>query len=148
VPGHPSSFLGSLNAVHSRRPRGSRSHYRPMLCAGGHVTPLFRPHEKTDICLTTSFSKTTWISWHQKGRTNLDFNEGRNDGVTVPSAGPHANHLHLAPDRQHESTSALSFFYSTDAFPDALPSSPVDIIRAMMTVTQPTVQSIEWNSNY
>ena len=31
--------------------------------------------------------------------TNLDFNEGRDDGVAVASAGPYANHLHLYPDR-------------------------------------------------
>jgi len=29
----------------------------------------------------------------------LDFNEARDDGVTVASAGRYANHLHLAPDR-------------------------------------------------
>jgi len=32
--------------------------------------------------------------------TNLDFNEARDDGVAVASAGLHANHLHFAPDRQ------------------------------------------------
>jgi len=35
----------------------------------------------------------------QKGETSLDFSEARDDGVTVASAGPYANHLHLAPDR-------------------------------------------------
>ena len=29
----------------------------------------------------------------------LDFNELRDDGVAVVSAGPHANHLLHAPDR-------------------------------------------------
>ena len=33
-------------------------------------------------------------------QTNLDFTEARDDGVAVASAGPYANHLHLAPDRQ------------------------------------------------
>ena len=28
----------------------------------------------------------------------MDFNEARDDGVAVTSAGPYANHLHLAPD--------------------------------------------------
>jgi len=32
---------------------------------------------------------------YQKGKTNLDFNEARDDGVTVTSAGPYANDLHL-----------------------------------------------------
>ena len=35
----------------------------------------------------------------EKGKTNLDFNEERDDGVAVASAGPCANHLHLTPDR-------------------------------------------------
>jgi len=29
----------------------------------------------------------------------LDFIGARDDGVAVASAGPHANHLHYAPDR-------------------------------------------------
>ena len=29
----------------------------------------------------------------------LDFTAARDDGVAVASAGPYANHLHLAPDR-------------------------------------------------
>jgi len=29
-----------------------------------------------------------------------DFNEARDDGVAVASAGPYANHLHLAPDQK------------------------------------------------
>jgi len=33
------------------------------------------------------FSRTTWVIWHQKGKTILDFNEARNDGVAVASAG-------------------------------------------------------------
>jgi len=46
------------------------------------------------------FSMTTWVSQHQKGKTSLDFNKARHDGVAVASAGPYANQLHLAPDRQ------------------------------------------------
>ena len=39
------------------------------------------------------FSRTTWVSWHQKDKTILDFNKARDDRVAVASAGPHANHL-------------------------------------------------------
>jgi len=46
------------------------------------------------------FFGTTCINWHEKSKTNLDFNEARDDRVAVASAGPYANHLHLAPDRQ------------------------------------------------
>ena len=48
------------------------------------------------------FSRTTWVSQYQKGKTSLDLNEARDDGVlwmAVASAGPYANSLHLAPDR-------------------------------------------------
>jgi len=45
------------------------------------------------------FSRTIWVSQQQKGRTILDFNEARDDGVAVTSAESYADHLHLAPDR-------------------------------------------------
>jgi len=54
----------------------------------------------TDTHLTASLSQQPgYISWHQKGETSLDFNEAKDDGVAVASAGPYANYLHLAPDR-------------------------------------------------
>jgi len=34
-----------------------------------------------------------------ESETILDFNEARDDGVALASAGPYANHLHLTPDR-------------------------------------------------
>jgi len=45
------------------------------------------------------FSRTTWVSRHQKGIPFRNFTEAGDDGVAVVSAGPYANHLHLAPDR-------------------------------------------------
>ena len=50
------------------------------------------------------FFRATWVSWYQNGKTSLDLNEARDDGVwgmtvTVASAGPYANNLHLTPDR-------------------------------------------------
>jgi len=47
------------------------------------------------------FSRTTWVSRYQKGKTSLDLNEARGDGVwdAVASAGPYENNLHLTPDR-------------------------------------------------
>jgi len=45
------------------------------------------------------FSRTTWVSQHQKGRTILDFNEASDNGVAVASAAPYANHLHHTPNR-------------------------------------------------
>jgi len=51
--------------------------------------------------LSGLFSRSTWVSRYQKGKTSLDSNEARDDGVwdAVASAGPNANNLHLAPDR-------------------------------------------------
>jgi len=45
------------------------------------------------------FSRTTWVSWHQKGKTLWILWEQEMMGVAVASAGPYANHLHLAADR-------------------------------------------------
>jgi len=42
------------------------------------------------------FSRT---SQRHKCKSNLDFNEARDDDMAVASAGPYANHLHLAPYR-------------------------------------------------
>jgi len=45
------------------------------------------------------------------------FNEARDDGVAVASAGPYANHLHfLLQTDNHASTSSLNF-YLLDALP-------------------------------
>jgi len=65
-------------------------------------------------------SRTVLVSQHQKGRTILDFNEARDDGAAVASAGLYANHLHLAADDNHTSTPSLSF-YRPDA-PFMLPN--------------------------
>ena len=46
------------------------------------------------------FLRTNSVSWYQTGKTILDFNEARDDGVAVASAEPYANHLHLAADRR------------------------------------------------
>jgi len=60
-------------------------------------------------------SRTTWESRHQKGsKTNLDFNEGRDDRVIAARAVLYANHLHLAA----ASTSSINF-YRPYAFPDS-----------------------------
>jgi len=48
----------------------------------------------------TAFSRTTLVTLgSSEGGTILDFNEARDDGVAVVSAGQYANHLHLAADR-------------------------------------------------
>jgi len=67
---------------------------------------------------TTTFFRTTWVSWHRKGKPFWILLEQLDDGAAVASAGPYASHLHLAPDRsprQHLTTE----FYRPDALPDA-----------------------------
>jgi len=68
---------------------------------------IYKYHRKalewqyTHMCtLNSIFSRTTWVSRYQKGKTSLDLNEA-DDGVldAVASAGPYADNLHLAPDR-------------------------------------------------
>jgi len=59
---------------------------------------------------TRLFFRTTRVSWHQKGETNLDFNDTRDDGVAVASTEPCANHLHLAPDRWPHQRLIIQFF--------------------------------------
>jgi len=46
------------------------------------------------------FFRTSWITRHQEVETILDFNEARDDGVAVTSAGPYVNDLHLSTDIQ------------------------------------------------
>jgi len=67
------------------------------------------------------FTSTTWVSWHLKGLINLDFDEARDDGTAMASAGTYTNLLHLAPDRHHATTSSLDF-YRPDALPDTQPT--------------------------
>jgi len=71
-----------------------------------------------------SFSRTTWVSWHQKIKTILDFNEARNAGMALALARPYVNHLHLAPDRQPcQQYLITQYFYRLDALPDAQPTT-------------------------
>jgi len=48
------------------------------------------------------FSRATWVSRFQRGKTSLDLNEASDDGVlgmAVASAESYANNLHLSADR-------------------------------------------------
>jgi len=72
--------------------------------------------------LISLFSRPAWVSRHQKGKPFWVLLEQEMMGVAVASAGPYANHLHLAPDKQHASTPPLSF-YKPDTFPAAQPTA-------------------------
>jgi len=46
----------------------------------------------------TAFSQDNLGKLAQKGSTISDFNEARDNVVAATSAGPYANHLHIAPN--------------------------------------------------
>ena len=52
------------------------------------------------IHIMAFFSRTTWVSRYQKGKTSLDLNGARGVAVLGGSgiSWPYANNLHLAPD--------------------------------------------------
>jgi len=54
----------------------------------------------------------------------MDFMGARDDGVAVASAGPYANHLHLAPDRQPHQYLTTHFLQS-----GALPAAQVAALK-------------------
>ena len=68
------------------------------------------------------FSWTTWVSWYQKGKTSLDLNEARVDGVlgcsgirwTICKQSASCCRQIATPTPYH------SIFYRLDTLPDAL----------------------------
>ena len=54
--------------------------------------------DSKDARLTASFTNNLGKPATER-LTNPDFNETRDHRVEMASAGPYANHLHLAPDR-------------------------------------------------
>jgi len=66
------------------------------------------------------FSRTTWVSWQQKGKTSLDLNEAR-DGL-LGQQWHQLDHMHTIctslQTYNHTNTSSLNF-YRPDALPDA-----------------------------
>jgi len=55
-------------------------------------------------------SRTTWVSRQKKDKTILDFNEARDDGVAVASAGPQQIICTLLQTDNHAITSTLNSF--------------------------------------
>jgi len=66
------------------------------------------------------YSRTTWISQYQKGKTSLDLNEARDDGV-LGMQWHQLDHTQtictLLQTDNHNNTSSLNF-YRPDALPD------------------------------
>ena len=66
------------------------------------------------------FSRTTWVSRYQKGKTSLDLNEARDDGVLGISGISWTICKQSAPHCRQIATSAPhhSIFYRLDTLPD------------------------------
>ena len=80
------------------------------------------------------FSKTTWVSQYQKGKTGLDLNEARDEGFgdAVASAGPYANKAtkcNTDSNRLHHCCHLLTNVEYTDHTPD----SPRTLQRTRMS---------------
>ena len=72
------------------RPHGGRGNFRPvnifnficqgtatmrfLACYSNYTTTTLHPFNGL-------FSRTTWLNWYQKGKTSLDLNAARDDGV-------------------------------------------------------------------
>ena len=90
-----------------------------------HTNNLYSPYNRstivrqTDTRLTVSDSKTTWVSRHQKGKTNRDFHEARDDGVAVCISLTICKSF--APRSRQITKAALhhSISYRLDVLPDA-----------------------------
>jgi len=68
------------------------------------------------------FSRTTWVSRHQKGKTNLGFTGARDSEWQWHQLG----HMQVCTSLQtdnHASTPPLCFFYKPDALPVAQPTA-------------------------
>jgi len=74
------------------------------------------------------FSRTTWVSWNQKGKTSLDLNEAREDwvlggnGISWTICKQSAPHSRVQTDPNHTNTSSLNF-YRPDDLPAAQPTA-------------------------
>jgi len=82
------------------------------------------------VCKTTQtlahpfkgpLSETTWVSWYQKGKPNLDFTEARDSEWQWHLLG-HMQVCTLLQTDNHAGTPPLSF-YKPDALPAAKPTA-------------------------
>jgi len=61
----------------------------------------------------------------------MDFTGARDDGVAMASAGPYANHLHLAPDREPRQ------YLTTHFLQVGCPScDPINSVKALKVVVE------------
>ena len=90
------------------------------------IQPLLLGQARTHTHLFNGpFSRTTWVSWYQKGKTNLDFTEATESEWQWHQLG----HMQVCPSLQTDNhasnqyTKTNSVFYRPDALPAAQPTA-------------------------
>ena len=67
------------------------------------------------------FSRTTWVSRRQKGYTNMDFNEARDDGVQWHQLD-HMQVICISLQTDYHASTSSLIFCRPHALPDAQPT--------------------------
>ena len=82
----------SMQAAITNKPVKHENGHRLVCSIKEHPLLLLHPFNHL-------FCRTSWVGRHQKGKPFWILLEQEMMEVSVASAGPHTNHLHLAPDR-------------------------------------------------
>jgi len=85
------------------------------------------------------FSGTTWVSRYQKGKTNLDFTEARDDEWQWHQQG-HMQVCTLLQTDNHASTPPLSFLWAE--CPSCCPTNRVKALMALALFTSEIIRSL------
>jgi len=93
------------------------------------------------------FSRTTWVSWNQKGKTSLDLNEARDDRV-LGWQWHQLGHMQtictsLQTDN-HTNTSTLNF-YRPRALPEAQPRNRPHLMLCIVKRPNKKIFTNSWN---
>ena len=73
--------------------------------------------------LMASFPQTTWVSQYLKGKTSLDLNEAREDGVLGCSGIDHIQTICTSFQTDNHTNTSSPNFYTQDALPDTQPAA-------------------------
>jgi len=94
------------------------------------------------------FSRTTWVSWHEKGRTILDFND---DGWQWHQLHHMETICTTLQTDNYTSTPSLKFFYRPDALTDAQPTVAKhwrQYSMSIISIIKLTVVDCKWINSY
>jgi len=94
--------LGTKYSAHAACGRGYVIHWHCSAATGYLLLILWMTsfaHNRPGTTTNGLFSRTTWVSRYQKGKTSLDLNKARDYGV-FGCRGISWTNLHLAPERQ------------------------------------------------